>query len=302
MIQPNGIQKLYTSKMKLSEIPIRDPFILPMETEKRYYLYGTTDTDPWFGAGEGFRVWWSENLEDWEGGNYAFIPPIGFWADKNFWAPEVHIYNNAYYMFATFHGKSWGRGVQILKSELPYGPYVPLTDGPITPKQWECLDGTLYMEDGVPWLIFSHEWTQIHDGTICCARLSDDLCHLESEPVVLFHGSQAPWSVSGTGDVITMSGENYVTDGAFLFHPNNTKSLQMLWSSYSESGYAMGIAHSETGSIQGPWSQSEKPYFEKNGGHGMLFKTFEGKLKLAIHTPNESPFERVSLIDVDLIQ
>jgi hypothetical protein len=39
--------------------------------------------------------------------------------------------------------------------------------------------------------------------------------------------------------------------------------------------------------------------FEKNGGHGMLFRTFEGQLKLVIHQPERRGYERIAFFDVD---
>lgn len=287
------------NKFKLEDIKIRDPFILPIKEENRYYLYGTTDTDPWFGKGEGFRVWWSEDLEDWYGGDFAFVPPKNFWSDHHYWAPEVHYYKGAYYLIATFNAENHCRSVQIMKSKTPLGPFEPISDGPITPAKWECLDGTLYVEEGTPWMIFCHEWTQIHDGAICAMKLRDDLTEAISEPIVLFHASEAPWSIADTGNVITMPGENHVTDGPYLF-TSRTGELNMLWSSYSETGYAIGTATSETGTILGPWRQSSTPFFQKDGGHGMVFKTFEGQMKLAIHAPNISPYERTKLIDLVL--
>jgi arabinan endo-1,5-alpha-L-arabinosidase len=44
--------------------------------------------------------------------------------------------------------------------------------------------------------------------------------------------------------------------------------------------------------------QAEEPFYKNNGGHGMLFQTFEGALKLAMHTPNESPEERAVFLSV----
>ena len=35
---------------------------------------------------------------------------------------------------------------QILRAEKPEGPYVLHSDGPVTPHDWECLDGTFYVE------------------------------------------------------------------------------------------------------------------------------------------------------------
>lgn len=285
-------------KRKREEIRIRDPFVAADRESMSYYLFGTTDSEPWYGKGEGFLVYRSSNLEEWEELGYAFLPVENFWADKNFWAPEVHSYKGRFYMLASFKAEGKCRGVQILASYSLAGPYEPISEGAVTPPDWECLDGTLYLdEEGVPWLVFSHEWTQIQDGTVCCARLTDDLKELTEEPKVLFHASEAPWSTADTGEVIKQAGENYVTDGPFLFKTENG-TLQMLWSSFSKTGYAMGLATSRSGLVSGPWMQQEEPFYEKDGGHGMLFRSFAGELMLAIHTPNDSPYERAVFLPV----
>ena len=66
----------------------------------------------------------------------------------------------------------------------------------------------------------------------------------------------------------------------------------MLWSNFDANGYACGMAISESGNVKGPWKQLEAPLYSKelgganDGGHGMIFKTIEGKLYLSIHSPN----------------
>ena len=298
-IQQYGTQQLSTNNtLTLQGIRIRDPYIISDVETKTYYLFGTTDSEPWFGKGEGFLVYQSKDLAEWTNLGYAFTPDQNFWAEKNFWAPEVHHYGNAFYMLASFYAEGKCRGVQTLRSKDIQGPYVPLTDKAVTPSDWECLDGTLYVdEEETPWIIFSHEWTQIQDGAICLAKLSKDLTAMVSEPIVLFHASEAPWSVANTGDVIQKEGKNYVTDGPFLFKAANGE-LKMLWSSFSKTGYSIGVASSQSGQITGPWVQAEEPFYKNNGGHGMLFQTFEGALKLAMHTPNESPEERAVFLSV----
>jgi len=53
--------------IKTSEIHIRDPFVVPIAEEGRYYLYGTTDLDCWQGKATGFDTYRGANLESWEG-------------------------------------------------------------------------------------------------------------------------------------------------------------------------------------------------------------------------------------------
>lgn len=285
--------------LKREDIQIRDPFILPVAQEQKYYLYGTTDKSPWGGIGTGFDVYASSNLEDWEGPFPAFRPEPGFWADRNFWAPEAYFYLGRYYMFASFKAPDRCRGTQVLVSEKPQGPFIPYSDGPVTPADWECLDGTLYVdEEQNPWMVFCHEWLQVRDGEMCAVRLDKDLKEAVGEPVLLFCASEAPWTCPSIGNSDAGQVKNYVTDGPYLYRMQNGK-LMMLWSSTGENGYAIGAACSASGKITGPWEHQKEPVFGKNGGHGMLFGTFDGRLLLTLHQPNKTPNERPVFIPVE---
>lgn len=273
------------SKKRLNDIHIRDPYILADDRSKKYYLYGSIGQNVWEGKAIGFDVYASENLEAWEGPFPAFRPSSGFWAYRHFWAPEVYFLDNRYYMFASFKAENTNRVTGVLVSDHPAGPF-ELHAKSLTPENWECLDGTLYLEEGSPWMVFCREWVEVKDGEIYAVRLRDDLSGTIGDPVLLFRASEASWA-QGVGD----KQENYVTDGPFLFTFQNG-SLSMLWSTIGEKGYTMGLAYSPSNSILGPWVQEPEPLFSENGGHGMLFKTFEGDLMLAIHTPNQQPDER----------
>lgn len=61
----------------------------------------------------------------------------------------------------------------------------------------------------------------------------------------------------------------------------------------------MGLAKSLSGRLIGPWLHEKEPLFAQDGGHGMLFHTFEGELRLALHRPNETPFERPCFLPVE---
>ena len=278
--------------LKREEIQIRDPFILTDTNEMKYYLYGTTDKNAWEGKATGFDVYVSEDLENWEGPFPAFRPEADFWADQNYWAPEVYLYEGKFYMFASFKADNRCRGTQILVSEHPIGPFIPHSDGPVTPSHWECLDGTLYIDDsGIPWMVFCHEWLQVQDGEMCAIQLTKDFKSVIGEPVILFHASEASWVCGFARSAASNEKNNYVTDGPFLYRAENGE-LLMLWSSHGADGYAIGIARSATGQITGPWMHDDEPLFAKDGGHGMLFTTFDGTFMLTIHRPNRTPDER----------
>lgn len=269
------------------DIRIRDPFVLVRPEEGAYYLYGTTDADPWHGSGGGFDCYRSTDLIHWEDPTPAFRPPAGFWADTQFWAPEVHADDGRLVMLATFSRGGRQRGTQALLADAPAGPFRPVGDGPLTPAGWSCLDGTLYREGERLWMVYCHEWTQIGDGAVVAQRVSGDLTSTTAEPIVLFHGSEAPWSRP-------IEGGAHLTDGPFLLRTTEG-TLLMLWSSQGAQGYAMGVARSSSGLVTGPWSHDPEPLWHRDGGHGMVFRDLDGRSWLALHQPNTHTEERLVL-------
>ncbi len=199
------------------------------------------------------------------------------------WAPEVHKYNGAFYMFTTYKSSETNkRGCTILKADDPTGPFVEITDGIVTPHEWDCIDGTLYVDEtGQPWMVFVHEWVSApgNIGTFAAAKLSDDLTHFISEPFELFAANEPSWA---TGNV---------TDGCWMYTTEDGQ-LLMLWSNTSKWGYCVGISRSSNGRLDGKWTHDEKLLFSKeytgdyDGGHGMLFKALNGQTYLAVHSPN----------------
>jgi hypothetical protein len=279
----------------LADIQIRDPFVVPHLPTRTYHLFGTTDKDCWT-TGVGFDTYWSRDLVTWHGPTQVFALGGSFWATVNCWAPEVHPWRDRWYMLASFKGPAACRGTQVLVADHLAGPFVPLHPEPVTPCKWECLDGTLHVDDaGQPWLVYCHEWCQVGDGRIVAQRLADDFSKVIGDPVVLFRASQAPWVRSFRMDRVAM-----VTDGPFV-HRMGDGQLVMIWSSYDARGYALGQAISENGQITGPWRHDPTPIISgaQDGGHGMVFRTFEGDLRLAIHRPNVTPKERAVFLGVE---
>jgi hypothetical protein len=114
------------------------------------------------------------------------------------------------------------------------------------------------------------------------------------KPVVLFRASAAVWSRPFASQGRT---NNQITDGPFLYRLNDGK-LLMLWSTTGTNGaYVMGYAVSD-GTILGPWRQSAEALFAQDGGHGMLFRDFGGRLWMTLHRPNNSPNERPMWVEV----
>ena len=271
--------------MRRDEINLRDPFVLLHGGT--YYLYGTRAATCW-GRADGFDVYVSRDLEAWDGPVECFHSDGTFWADRNYWAPEVYFYRDAFYMFASFKREGVRRGTAVLRARSPIGPFVPHSDGCVTPADWECLDGTLYASrQGRPYMVFCHEWVQVSDGEVCALPLTDDLRAAAGEPRVLFRAGDAAWRKR----MRHSSGvEGYVTDGPFLWRTADG-TLLCLWAGFSDDGYTEGVAVSSNGEIDGVFTQAE-PLFRKDGGHGMVFRDLQGQLRMTLHSPNEHLQER----------
>jgi len=278
--------------LKRTDINIRDPFIL---TEGgKYYMYGSRGASCWGNTpnpDSGFDVYVSSDLENWSAPKCIFKRRDDFWSTHNFWAPEVHKYNGKFYMFASFKSENACRGTQVLICDTPDGNFEPICDSPITPRDWECLDGTLHIEpDGTPYIVFCHEWLQVHDGEMCAMPLSDDLTHAVGKPIILFRASEPDWATKGK--------ENYVTDGPFLYRTASGR-LIMIWSSNANGAYCEAMSYSDNGSILGKWSHDDRLLFSKDGGHGMIFKALDGKLMFTCHQPNKTPLERPQFFEIE---
>ena len=285
------------SALNIEEINIRDPFILTDSVKGIYYMYRTADSIMADGKVRGgVEVFKSRDLKNWDGPTQVMRIPADNGLTGTVWAPEVHRYNGKYYLFATINSniewkkrkEGWGeytwRGTQIFSADTPEGPFRPFSRFVTTTMDWMALDGTLWVEDGKPYMVFCHEWVQTEDGTMEAVELQPDLSAMAEEPQTLFYGSAPDWS---TGiEPSPGSPKGYITDGCYLYRTKTGK-LLMIWSSFSNGEYAVGIAESVTGSVKGPWRQQEKPLFVKNGGHGMIFKTLDGQLRLVLHQPND---------------
>jgi arabinan endo-1,5-alpha-L-arabinosidase len=275
-----------TAISKLAEIRAQDVCILPDPDSKIYYMIAS-------GYG-GVRCWTSQDLVNWQGPKTIFRTPPDIWGDirtAGIWAPEMHLYRGRYYLFLTFNSqnklpeqwRNWRprvtRGSQILVGDSPTGPFAPFAHHATTPSDMMTLDGTFWVEDGVPYMVFCHEWVQVTDGSIEYIPLKDDLSAAAGEPKLMFRGNSAKWSEQGTEG-------GWVTDGPYMYQ-GKTGKLYMIWSSRNHAhGYVLGVAISDSGKLAGPWRQEDRPIFQDNGGHGMIFHTFAGQLMLVLHAPD----------------
>ncbi len=295
--------------LDLPSIRIRDPFSHADTTTQTYYLYAQSGNRPDSGF-LGVEAYTSEDLVHWHRPQPVLVLPedagIG-WV----WAPEVHAFCGGYYLFVTLTlnriltdakpvaAESWPdllvRGTYIYRGDGPAGPVRPLKHTSHTPVDWMALDGTFMVEDGCPYMVFCHEWVQLIDGTMDLVKLEDDLSDAVGAPAVLFKASDAPGAPLGAP---SGADEGKVTDGCFLYRSAKSRRLFMIWSTFiRDDGYCVVLSRSASDHIMGPWTEHTVIY-RHDGGHGMLFEAFDGRLLMALHQPNVEGRERLHLFGV----
>ncbi|WBL22766.1 glycoside hydrolase family 43 protein [Zunongwangia sp. HRR-M8] len=273
----------------LESIRLSDPYILADKDSQTYFMTGT-----------GGKLWKSKDLKFWEGPFTVVETDPESWMGENpmIWAAELHKYQDKYYYFATFTNRDIiidtvagneieRRASHILVSDQPQGPYKPMEDDIYLPADKPTLDGTFWVDkDQNPYMIYCHEWLQNGNGTIEKIQLKPDLSGSIGQGEILFRAKDSPWSKERNekGEVVA----NKVTDGPFLFK-TETGNLGMLWTSWVFQDYVQGVAYSKSGTLDGPWIQEEKPITPPNFGHGMMFKTFDEKLVMALHSHRVGP-------------
>jgi len=266
---------------RLNIFNLRDPFLL--KEAGVYYMYGTGIDE----SNPALTEWTCyKNDGDLFSGEWVKLPssfvkiPEG--AVKCFWAPEVHKVNGEFYMLTTYYSeKSGHRGCTVLRSRSPEGPFTEISNGHITPRDWDSIDGTLYFEDGEPWMIFVHEWTSTCDGVgrMAAARLSPDLTRFAGEPIELWRADSPVWATRN------------ITDGCFPYVTESGR-LLIIWSNFEQGGYCVGVARAKGERLTDGFTQETELLYSRkidgkyDGGHGMIFTDTDGKKYLVLHSPN----------------
>lgn len=273
-------------------IRVRDPFITVDRKQGLYYLVTKGNTK----GCVSLTAYESRDLEMWREVGNVYNGDKGWMKGVNpdtdhWWAPDTYLYRGRYYTIVTLTNQKEGcvNFCTLLRGgRKPADRYENVcADGKpvsLTPDGQQCLDGSLFVDDdGQPWLVYSLEWNgaevQNGVGETWAVRMSKKLKKRKGEPVRLFRASDSQWNKR-------KEEHNLVVDAPFLWKDGRTGQLVCYWSSFMDGVYAVGRAVSKTGKVEGPWVHDEKPVYV-NGGHQMLFRDLEGRLRMSLHHNND---------------
>lgn len=237
-----------------------------------YYLYGT-------GSREGFKVFTSRDLENWEGpaglkDGFALKKGDAF-GTSGFWAPQVFFYGGKFHMayIANEH-------IVIATSGSPLGPFTGSTDAHLTAPVKQIDPFVFIDDDGKKYLY--HVRVANGGNRIFVAEMTDDLSAIKTETLTECisateaweNTANAKWSVAEGPTVLKHKGYYYL-----LYSAND----------FRNPDYAVGYAVSL--SPLGPWKKnagnpilSKKTTGENGTGHGDVITDGKGRMFYVFHT------------------
>ncbi len=229
----------------------------------KYYLYGTGDK-------RGFKVYVSNDKKHWGGpvGNkngYALRKEDAF-GDHGFWAPQVFLYQDNFYMAYTAN-----EHIAIAQSKSPLGPFIQKKKKPVQ-SNFKQIDPYIFIEDDKIYLYY----VKVANGAnrIFVSQLNSDFSVSKNQTSVKCieatenweNVDDKKWSVTEGPSVFKLESKYFL-----IYSANHFKSVD----------YSVGYAVAD--SPMGPWKKykgnpilSRKNIKEYGTGHGDIFKDAEG--------------------------
>ena len=278
-----------------------DPFVI--KYENTYYLTGTTNSN------DGFRIWSSSNLVNWEPHEYAYQAATDAWGKNSFWAPELFRKDDKYYLAYSVNkpkgnSKDANFRLCLAVSDKPEGPYKDIYtpwcdfgDSVIDAHVFIDDDGKVYLYYAKVGVIFQPKFKLT--GEIYGVQLKPDLSGALTDPVLVSKPEQK-WERPEEGRALC-------NEGAFVFREGNTYYLTYSANSYDEPFYAIG--YSTASSPLGPWTKAkENPLMKldkkigvSGPGHSCMTTSPDGKERFIIYhahaNPNKPSGERTVNMD-----
>jgi len=282
---------------------IGDPFILCANNQ--YYMYATS-----FDV-VGFKVWKSQDLQNFECLGTCLDLEKSSWAYKDFWAPEVIFHNGKYIMhFSSRNKETSTLRIGVAIADQPEGPFVDVFDKPMFDFGYACIDGHVLQDGGQNYFFYSRDCSEnIKENgekisEIYVAKLSQDCCTLISSPILVTTPDR-PY------DTIVYK-VNKWNEGPFVLKHNGKYLLTYSANFFASKNYSICLAIAEK--PEGPYSKDDKhnPILSSlelgqdfaGPGHNAFFVDYQGNLKLVCHIQNDenhpSANRKAVIIDAEI--
>lgn len=225
------------------DIRMGDPFV--SRFGGTYHLYGTNDGAP-------FLCWTSKDLVHWSREGQAWARGTGTYGRSSFWAPEVFLYRDRYWMtYSCTRPDGEGYRLCLAAADRPTGPFVDV-HAPWLDDGTSCIDAHVFFDaDATPFLYYDVVGSVGGHltGLLYAVRLTPDLAGTSGERVLYVKADQ-DWELVTTPGFMA----SHCNEGAFVVLHDGTYYLTYSSGFYADPRYGIGYATSPT--PLGPWAKS----------------------------------------------
>lgn len=271
-------------EMKPAKNMVCDTVSIDTMDAKNPFIIYDYKTDKYYMACDGGYLWVSKDMHLWNGPFDVLRYDTTSWVGSSpvITSPEIHYYKGKYYYIATFENESGSvprRSCTTLVADSITGPYRTIDAKSMLLDEKELAAYPTFCIDdfGAGYMIYNHQGEQNGDGTVQIIRYTDDLGRRMGEAYIMFTASMVPWSwveVNGKKE------SSPIIESPCLFY-SGKEGMGMLFTANVGDRKAVGVAYSETGTLNGPWKVEEKPLLE--GVHGAaMFNDYDGTLVMVV--------------------
>lgn len=273
---------------------IRDPFIILVGDT--YYLTGTTPPY-WDGTSPGVRLWKSSDLLHWSEVGFILhrsVAEENDWFRDYWWAPEIHMKDNKFYLTVNCRNEDIGIGQNplIAVSDNIEGGYEILNrDEPFFTKAKQQ-SGVCIGDHGNDASLFTDDDGRTYISTCCLegihlCEIDLDNAKLKGEETLVIAPSEDGWDTRNEGSFIMKKNGRY-----YCFYSSFTRA------------YEVGVAYADN--IRGPWVKDENnPIMTpldsekvRECGHNCVFTDKSGRTLTVYHiTPREDDRNQLLALD-----
>lgn len=266
----NGIS---CDTVSIDKMDVKNPYIIYDYATDRYYM-----------TGDGGCLWVSRNLHDWVGPYDVLRYDTTSWVGRSpvITSPEIHKYNGKYYFLATYDVVKNGklkRSCTTLVADSIAGPYTTVDAKSHLLDEKEMAAHPTFCKDeyGSAYMIYNRQGVQDEDATLQIVLYNSNLARRLGEAYIMLKASDVPWPcVEKESEKEALP----LIESPYLFNCGD-ESMGMLFVAYYGTEKALGVAYSQTGTLNGPWIAEEKPLIEGVSSAAM-FDDYDGTLVILV--------------------
>ena len=234
------------------------------------------ESDVYYMTGDNGYVWKSKELRLWVGPYNVLAYDTASWLGTSpvIKSPQIHEFAGKYYYMAAFETNEYSSCATLVADSIT-GPYKTIDSKSFLLDIKEKASYPTFCSDefGAGYMIYSSVIAQENDGVVQIVLYNEDLGRRLGEAYTMFAASQIPyWHKVEEGEIVTTT----FLGSPFLFHSGND-CLGMLFVANNGEKKAVGVAYSETGTLDGPWVVQDEPLLVGYENVSM-FRDYDGTL------------------------